>query len=242
VQWHQGVRLLCIELALSLVASLGVAAVVANPALATTCSPGPSSHCYALVDSYPSGLYGAVMALDSSALQVANPGQCNDQFIDNEMWLFTNSGHWVEQGEIEGAQCNNNTVYHFWADKRPGDTQINYHQDEGDSLNHAFGNYIWYAGNNTYELLWYDATAGGQLVYSYSINNTAVPPDAGINGGTEYGQNPANGGINTTDFNLAYYNGSSWVSGWPGAYVGAGESPICMSYQGNVNQLDAYAC
>lgn len=230
---------------LTVLVVVGASFFAGGPAEAVTCSP--SGHCFGLVgwSPPPSNLEGIAMAEETYALSVPNP-PCNQHnaFVDNEFWLFTpnngSHGTWVEQGDIEGNNCNDTTMYHFWADARPVDNgNINFHQDEGDSLNTVYGNFIYYSGNNVYTLIWYDATHNGQLVYSYSLDQSA-PPDTNMQAGTEAGAQPT--ALSTFDSNLLWFNGTSWTTGWGGASVIAASPPTCTSWSSQPTSFTVNKC
>lgn len=120
-----------------------MAAATAVPASTYSCV---SPHCYGETSWTNKGKYTPVNGGGTSILVVhlSCPAPAcsyaNQDFIDTEIWIKDvaheapscptyNAGCWVEEGVIAlpNSSGSGTTVKYFWADYRPGDSKLNYH-------------------------------------------------------------------------------------------------------------------
>jgi hypothetical protein len=124
----------CKALAIALALPLGAVVLAVAPATAAmACTV--SNDCHSIVEDDMGHNNGVLGTIYFTCLHSPD----SSDFVTNEMWDNTGSGgplgaYWVEDGVVDGVDPQNgvdHTRNWFWADFRPGDTNINIHFPSG---------------------------------------------------------------------------------------------------------------
>lgn len=193
----------------------------AHPSIPTSYSCGDknSGHCYAINDWY-GGMAGAKTNITLVNL-VCNGwpfGSCDSTgFVDDEIWVIDDNASgdcsstsfkrcWVEQGIINDGSA----PYFFWADVRPIDKGLNYH--DGPQFGGYFGDTANFTIQQTSSNTWSVSTTilncgCSYQLQRYSTSNTMHADDINIGqelAGTDGASAPR------ADFTYNYWFNGSW--------------------------------
>jgi len=173
------------------------------PGVAYSCGNVSANHCYGIED-----WTGATDGVRTSISLRSTTG--GDGFVTNETWL-SQDRFWIEAGTIAVYSYNNGKPVYFWADMRPGDTQLNLHYGPpvaaGD-FGHAAAVDIHRTSATTFSITVTAQT--GTKINTSSTGNTMAPNEIQI--GTELAGTNGAGDPHTNfaDNQYKHLNGGGW--------------------------------